>query len=162
MRKALENYRGTDENIFNRPILLYSMKDIWKGWIIEESLKDLEILPKLNIINSKIEENNSGDEKKIWKLDIVEVGDNDIDKISKILENKIKLEYYIHFTNKRKLLIIFHKKSFVMNLENCGEDDGNGVVYFKVKSDDKKLWKEAFNYGTGEGKVDKRYLIEVE
>lgn len=137
------------------------MRNIWKGWIIDESLNDTTILSKLKVLKAEIEENEEGDSKRIWKLYTVEVDDKDIKRISEILEKQIKLEYYIHFTNGKKLLIIFHKKSFFIGLGKVGEDKGYGITSFEAKPEDKMLWQSAFAYGTKEGKVNPRYIITV-
>ncbi len=137
------------------------MQEIWKGRIIDKSLKDLSVLSLLNIIESNIEENTSGAEKKIWTLYTVEMREAEVRKVSRTLEKKIKSEYYIHFTNGKKLLIIFKDKSFVINLDKVGKDEGNGIVSFVAKPEDKEIWKAAFKYGTKKAKIDPRYLVEV-
>ncbi len=139
-----------------------NMNNIWKGWIIDKSLKDTTILSKLKVIKSIFEENMEGDEKQIWKVYTVEIEDKEIDKISKILEKLIKLEYYIHFTNGNALVIIFSKKTFRIRLEKVGKEKPEGISYFKMKPEDKKIWQSAFEYGTKKGKVDPRYLLKVE
>lgn len=138
------------------------MKNNWKGWIIDKSLKDTSIISKLKIIKSLREENTEGGKKQIWKLCTVEVEDKEINKISKMLEKLIKSEYYIHFTNKKSLLIIFSKKTFRIKLEKIGKENPYGISYFKAIQKDKKIWQSAFKYGIKEGKVDPRYLIKVE
>jgi len=133
----------------------------WKGWIIDKSLNDISILSSLKIIKSQIEENTSTEKKRIWKLYTVEIEDDNIKKIAKDLEKKIKPEYYIHFTNGKKLLIVFYGKSFFINVKKAGKDDGKGIGTFIARKADKKLWKEAFEYGITKGKVDPRYIVEV-
>ena len=133
----------------------------YRGWIIDESLKDTSVLSELKIINSKIEENIEGDEKRVWKLYTVEFEDKDIDKFSEILEKNVKPEYYVHFTNGKELLIIFSGKSFRIRLEKAGKEDEYGISEFKAQPDDLKIWKDAVEYGTAKGKVDSRYLIIV-
>lgn len=137
------------------------MENSWKGWVIDESLNDVTILEKLKVLNKKIEENTEGDTKRIWALYSVEVDDKDIDKVSKIFEKHMKLEYYAHFTNGKKLLIVFHGKSFVIRLKSIGGDKGFGINSFEAELKDIPIWKSAFEYGTTEGKVDPRYIITV-
>ncbi|HLD02449.1 MAG TPA: hypothetical protein VJC07_01990 [Candidatus Nanoarchaeia archaeon] len=134
----------------------------WKGWIIDISLKDRDFLSKLKVIKSLIEENVEGDNKQVWEVYTVEIENADIANISRRLETQIKPEYYAHFTNGKELLIIFSKKSFRIRLERVGEEKPFGVNYFKATSEDKKIWQSALEYGTNEGKVDKRYIIKVE
>ncbi len=137
------------------------MENSWKGWVIDESLNDITILKKLKVLDKKIEENIEGDTKRVWTLYTIGVDDGDINKISKDFEKNMKLEYYAHFTNGKKLLIIFHGKSFIIRLKNVGEDKGFGITSFEVESKDIPIWKSAFEYGTTKGKVDPRYIITV-
>lgn len=138
------------------------MGNIWRGWIIDESLKDIAVLSKLKVIKSIIEENIEGDEKRVWKLYTVEFENKNIDKFSKILEKNVRPKYYVHFTNGKELLIIFSGKSFRIRLEKVGKEDEYGIFKFRAQSDDLKIWKSAFEYGTTKGKVDSRYLVNVE
>ena len=137
------------------------MENSWKGWVIDESLDDVAILHKLKILDKKIEENIEGDTKRVWTLYTIEFDDKEINKVSKIFEEHMKLEYYAHFTNGKKLLIVFHGKSFVIRLKSVGEDKGFGITSFEAESEDIPIWKSAFEYGTIEGKVDPRYIITV-
>ncbi len=137
------------------------MEKAWKGWIIDESVKNLEVLSKLNVLSEKTEENTEGGTTRVWKLYTVEVADKDITKISKLFEKQIKPEYYAHFTNIKKLLIVFHKKSFVIRLKGIGEEKEFGITSFEAEPEDLPIWKTAFEYGTTKGKVDPRYFITV-
>lgn len=56
---------------------------MWKGWIIDKSLKDLDILTKLKIIKVVVGENTEGYRKRVWKLYTVEAGEKEIDDIVK-------------------------------------------------------------------------------
>ncbi len=137
------------------------MVNNWKGWIIDKGLKDKFILSKLNVINSKIEENMEGDEKQIWTLYTIKISNEKIDEVSKVLENLIKTEYYTHFTNGKELIIIFSGKSFKIKLNSVGKETNYGISDFEAKTEDKKIWQSAVEYGTTNGKVDPRYLIKV-
>lgn len=137
------------------------MENTWKGWIIDESLTDVTILSKLKILKEKIEENTEGNTKRVWKLYIIQIDDKEINEISKILEKQIKLEYYAHFTNGKKLLIVFHSKSFLVRLKGVGEDKEYGITSFEAEPKDISIWKSAFEYGTKKGKVDPKYIITV-
>ncbi len=135
---------------------------MWKGWIIDESLRDTSFLSKLKVIRTYEEDNTEGDEKRIWKLLTVEVEDKEIEKIVKKLEKSIKPEYYAHFTDGDNLLIVFVNKSFSIGLEKVGKEGRNGITYFKIKPKEKSAWQLAFKYGTEKGQVDPRYIIKVE
>ncbi len=137
------------------------MEKIWRGWIIDKSLKDKSTLSGFKVIKSQEEENNNGDEKQIWVLYTVEIEEKNVEKVAKVLEKQIKLEYYAHFTNGRRLLIVFHNKYFLVNLEKYGKDEGDGITSFKAKLEDRKLWKLAFKYAVNNAKIDPRYLLEV-
>lgn len=137
------------------------MENTWTGWIIDESLNDIRILSSLRVLKKKIEENIEGDIKRVWNLYTVEVDDKDINEISKILEKQMKLEYYAHFTNGKKLLIVFHEKYFLVRLKSVGGDKGFGITSFEAEPEDMPMWKSAFEYGTDKGKVDLRYIINV-
>jgi len=137
-------------------------KDIWRGWIIYESLKDIQILSKVKIISSKIEDNTEGDKKEVWKLYTVEIKDKDISKMSKIFEDIIKPEYYVHFTNGNELLIIFSGKSFRVKLKKVGKEEKYGITSFNINPESKKIWKSALEYGVKKGRVDSRYIVKVE
>ena len=132
----------------------------WKGWLIQESLENTDILSKLKITNSMIERNEEGDQIEIWHLDTVEVDDKNIEKIAKELESLIKFGYYVHFTDYKNLLIIFRGKHFNIRAEVVKEKK-TGAVEFKVNPKDLNIWKQAFDYGTKKGKVDPRYIVKV-
>ncbi len=135
---------------------------MWTGWIIEESLEDKNILSKLKVINSIIERNIAGDQVRTWRLYVVEIDDSNINAISKELEKQIKLGYYTHFTDFNNLLIIFKGKSFKIRLTERPKEEEHGAVKFKANPEDLKIWKDAVAYGTEKGKVDQRYIVNVE
>ena len=54
------------------------MENVWNGWVIDESLKDVTILSKLKVLNEKIEENTELNTKRVLKLYTVEVNDKNI------------------------------------------------------------------------------------
>ena len=165
---------------------------MWKGWLIEESLGNKNILPSLRIViadqlniqvlhklvtysepsynirilylvhyKSAIEENKEGDKLETWHLHTIEVDDNDIEKVAKKLEKLIKFGYYVHFTNYKKLLIIFKDRSFRIRLDKVLKEKEFGAVEFKATKKDLKIWQSAFDYGIKKGKVDPRYIIKV-
>ncbi len=132
-----------------------------RGWVIDESLRDASVLSKLSILGEKIEENGDGYRRRIRKLYTVGVSDAAISEVSKALEKQIRPGYYAHFTNGKKLLVIFHGKSFVIKLKGLGEDKGFGIGSFEAEPEDLPLWAAAYGYGITEGKVDARYMITV-
>lgn len=62
----------------------------WKGWLIDESLRDKSIIGKLSIIDSFTERNEEGDKLRVWKLNVVEVADKDMNSVVKKLEKILK------------------------------------------------------------------------
>ena len=133
----------------------------WKGWLIEESLEDDTILSRLRILESRLEENDSGDHVVTWHLDTIEVGDKDIRKVSEELEGLLKLGYYAHFTDYMNLLIIFRGKHFRIGLQKVLLEKEFGAVEFKADPKDLSIWKRALDYGTSKGRVDPRHIIKV-
>src|SRR3989344_4366267 len=119
------------------------MKNKWKGWIIDESLKDRTILSQLKVIKIIREENTEAGKKVIWDLYTVEIDDENIEKTTSILQEIVKPDYYMHFTNGKELLITFYKKSFRMAVEKVGKEKEVGITSFKIKSSDKKIWHDA-------------------
>ena len=132
----------------------------WKGWLIEESLENTDIIPKLKITNSMIEQNGEGDQVEVWHLDTIEVDDKNIEKITKKFQSLMKFGYYVHFTDYKNLLIIFRGKNFKIRAEVIKEKE-TGAVEFKANPKDLDIWKQAFDYGTKKGKVDPRYIVKV-
>ena len=55
----------------------------WKGWLIEESLENTDIISKLKITNSMIERDEEGDRVEVWHLNTIEVDDKNIEKLPK-------------------------------------------------------------------------------
>lgn len=138
------------------------MKNMWKGWIIEESLSDTKVLSRARITNTVLEENEESGKKVMWKIRTVEVDDSKIDGIAKELEKIIKPAWYTHFTDGKSLIVVFHGRSFRLKIKKTGEDRGVGITQFWVNPEEKKIWKAAFAYGTGKGKVDSRYMLKIE
>ena len=133
----------------------------WKGWLIDNSLREKGILGKLNIIDSFTERNKSGDKVRAWKLNVLKVADKDMNKLASVLEKKIKLGYYCHFTDYKSLIIIFSGRVFKIKLRKVLRETKFGVVKFKADANSLKTWKAALEYGTGKGRVNIRYIISV-
>ena len=132
----------------------------WKGWLIQESLENTNILSKLKITNSMIEQNEEGDQVEVWHLDTIEVDDKNSIKLAKELKNLMKFGYYTHFTDYKNLLIVFRGKHFKIRAEVIKEKKTRAVE-FKANPKDLNIWKQAFDYGTKKGKVDPRYIVKV-
>lgn len=133
----------------------------WKGWIIEESLEDKSVLSKVKIIKSVTEKNDQADNVRVWRLHTVEVDDKDMEKVSHDLAGSLRAGFYIHFTDFNNLIIIFKGKPFRVRLAEKPKEEEYGAVKFKAKPEDLKIWKEALDYGVNKGKVDSRYIVEV-
>ncbi|MBS3051330.1 MAG: hypothetical protein J4400_04220 [Candidatus Aenigmarchaeota archaeon] len=134
---------------------------VWKGWLIDKSLRDKRILGKLKIIDSFVERNGEGGKVRIWKLNIIEVADNDMNRVVKKLEKIMKLGYYVHFTDRKNLVIIFSGRSFRIKLQKILKETKFGAAKFKADVKSLETWKAALEYGTGKGRVDPRYMIKV-
>ena len=134
---------------------------VWKGWLIDKSLREKGILGKLNIIDSLTERNKEEDKVRVWKLNVLEVADKDMNKLASVLKKKIKLDYYCHFTDYKSLIIIFSGRVFKVKLRKVLRETKFGAVKFKADPKSLKTWKAAFEYGTGKGRVDPRYVISV-
>ena len=91
----------------------------------------------------------------------MEVDDDKIDIIAANLEKIIKPEYYIHFTNYKELVVVFRGRHFRLRINNVVKEDKTGATEFETVPEDLKIWKDAFEYGTNEGKIDPRYMLEV-
>ena len=133
----------------------------WKGWIIKESLKDKKILSQLKAIEIKTEKNRETGQTVIWHLYTVEVEDKNMDKLTAALEKQMKFSWYAHFTNFKKVRVIFKGKSFKIRLNKKPKEGKNGVTKFKAAPEDLPVWKTAVKYAITKGKIDPRYLIEI-
>jgi hypothetical protein len=122
---------------------------MYTGYLISESFKNPEFLNKLNVKNVKVEyfknAKGTGTSLKVWHLFKIVVSEKNIEKISKMICNKIKVSWYAHFYNKKKLYLILTDKIFVMPMEEN----------FKSKE-----YQEAFKYSVTKGKVEKKYTFK--
>jgi len=87
------------------------------GVIIEESLKEKEILKKIMIIKTKIEKvakKHNTPWIKQWNLHTVEILENQADKVAKDLSKSLDPEHfwYADFKNEKFHYIIFYNKIF--------------------------------------------------
>ena len=87
------------------------------GVIIEESLEKKDVLKKVKILKTKVEqvtEKHKTPWIKQWTLHTVEIPENKADKIAKGLSASLdsKHPWYADFKNKAFHYIIFHNKVF--------------------------------------------------
>ncbi len=87
------------------------------GVIIEESLDNKEILKKVKIIKTEVEqvtEKHKTPWIKQWTLHTVEISENQTDKVAKELSKSLDFEHnwYADFKNDRFHYIIFRNKVF--------------------------------------------------
>ena len=92
----------------------------FNGVIIEESLEKKNILQKVKIIKTKIEEVTEEHKTpwiKQWTLHTVEILENQADEITEDLSKSLDSEHswYADFKNDRVHYIIFHNKVFKVN-----------------------------------------------
>ncbi len=89
----------------------------FKGVIIEESLENKDVLRKVKIIKTKVEEVTEGHQTpwvKQWTLHTVEAPEDQADKIAEDLSNLLDSEHdwYADFKNNEFHYIIFRNKVF--------------------------------------------------
>ena len=92
---------------------------MWKGIIVEESLKDILFINSLKIIKAEISE------KLKWHMYTVEITEEEIKKLSK----QLKPKWYAHFWKGREVIAVFSGKTFRFNYDN------------------KDTWKPVIDYG---------------
>lgn len=104
------------------------MNTFFKGIIIEESLKNLSILKKVNIISTEVEKVTPEHKTpwiKQWTMHTVEIPENEIknisEQISKILDTEH--EWYADFKNDTHHCIIFRNKLFFIDRKNKEQYD---------------------------------------
>jgi hypothetical protein len=112
----------------------------YTGVIIQESLTDQEILDKLHVVRTKIEEVTPAHQTpwvKTWILHTVEIEDEDADKwaewLSVHIDNSHDHPWYVDYKNDKFHYIIFPGKIFKVDLSNP------------------TLYKDAENYGVSVG-----------
>ncbi len=112
--------------------------ELFKGVIIEESLEDKEVLKKVKIINTKVEQVTQKHQTpwiKKWTLHSVEIPADKADDISEELSQALdsKHSWYADFKNKQFHYIIFRDK------------------VFKIERTSKEQYNEAKKYGISLG-----------
>lgn len=110
----------------------------FKGVVIEESLENKDILKRVKILSTKVEQVTPSHKTPWltqWTLHAVEIPEELIERTSEGLRNSLEKEHnwYIHFWNENRLIVIYKDK------------------IFKLSRDDKKTWKPAVEHGTSLG-----------
>jgi len=114
----------------------------YKGVIIEESLKDKEILNEVQILSTKVEqvtEKHQTPHLKQWTLHTVEVDENKADEAAKKVSRGLESEpnsWYADYKNEETHYIIFPGR------------------IFKVDRKSKEQYEEATKYGLSLGIPD--------
>jgi len=96
------------------------MTDGFIGVIIEESLEKKDVLAKVKILKTKIEQVTAKHKTpwiKQWTLNTVEIPENQADKVAKDLSKSLdsKHDWYADFKNDRFHYIIFRNKVFFID-----------------------------------------------
>lgn len=96
--------------------------DNYKGDIIEESLENKDILKKVKILSTRVEEVNDKHKTpwlKQWTLHLVEVSvdkaNETAEEISKSLDKEHGASWYVDFKNQTHHYIIFPDKVFFVD-----------------------------------------------
>jgi len=100
----------------------------YKGDVIEESLLDKEVLKKLNIISTRIEEVTEKHQTpwlSQWTLDTLEVNENEADNLAEKLSKALdpKHGWYIDYRNDRYHYMIFKDKVFKIDRSKKSDYD---------------------------------------
>jgi len=86
---------------------------MFKGFILSESLQDPTLLNNFKKIYVKVESHpESDDYPSFWHLFKIEISDEEIEKVVDKFAKSIKLRWYAHFWNDKKVYIIFSNKVF--------------------------------------------------
>jgi hypothetical protein len=111
--------------------------------VIEESLENSGVLDTLKpfFYSQRLEE-ASGDEFPVWHTNEYHVPNEKIGDLISILEQQVKLTWYIHAFNDKKLIVIFRGKSFHISLHRDS------------------TWNEMIEYGDSV-KVERRYSESI-
>lgn len=97
------------------------MNNIWKGVLIEESLSDLSILPKLNIVSIRTTTLENEASRGKFHFHSVEVSPNNLEEVVKFITTNIKDGWYFHLVNKEEMIVMFYNKVFNMHKNNQEE-----------------------------------------
>jgi|TARA_Y100000310_G_C20162756_1_gene569966 hypothetical protein len=113
----------------------------FNGVIIEESLENKDVLQKVKIIKTKVDEVTKEHQTpwiKQWTLHTVEISENQADEIAEDLSKSLDSEHdwYADFKNDKFHYVIFHNK------------------IFKVDRSTPEQYKEVTKYGVSLGIPD--------
>ena len=105
------------------------------GIIIEESLEKKEILKKIKIVKTKIEqivEKHKTPWIKQWTLHTIEIPENQVDEISEKLSKSLdsKHNWYADFKNNSYHYIIFNNKVF--KIDRSKKEQYNTIVKYGI------------------------------
>lgn len=98
----------------------------YRGVIIEESLENKEVLKKVQILETKVEnvtEKHKTPWVKQWTLHTVIIPENEAEKIAEEISKSLDKEHnwYADFRNKTHHYIIFRDKVFYINRNSIEE-----------------------------------------
>ncbi len=103
------------------------MVNTFIGVIIEESLRNKDVLKKVKIIKTKVEqvtEKHKTPWLKQWTLHTVEISENQANAIAKELSVALERSYwYADFKNKKHHFIIFQNKIFYIDRKSKEQYD---------------------------------------
>jgi hypothetical protein len=91
--------------------------------LIEESLTDLSILPRLSIIATRVTTLEEEVSKGEFHFHSVEVADKDLQEIIDFVSEKIKDSWYFHLVKDDEMIVMFHRKVFKAHKTNQKEID---------------------------------------
>ncbi len=115
---------------------------MYKGFILSESLSDATALNNYKKIYVKAEKHDDPKYPEFWHLFKLSVPDEEIDQVADAVSKNIKNEWYAHFWNDNKLVVIFKNKIFWVKREDTWSSDE---------------YNKAVDYAVSQG-IDKRYL----
>lgn len=96
----------------------------YKGTIIEESLKNKDVLKKINILSTKVEPvviKHQTPWLKQWTLHKIEISEDKAEEIAKKLGDSLDTEHnwYADYKNEKWHYIIFRNKVFKIDRDNA-------------------------------------------
>ncbi|MCL2189712.1 MAG: hypothetical protein FWC16_12115 [Defluviitaleaceae bacterium] len=97
--------------------------------VIEESLENAGVLDTLKpfFYSQRLEE-VLDDEFPLWHTNEYHVPDENINDLISILEQQVKLTWYVHAFNDEKLIVIFRGKSF--HISPHRDDTWNAMIEY--------------------------------
>ncbi len=104
------------------------MKDNFTGVIIEESLENKDVLKKIKIIKTKVEDTTEKHKTpwiKQWTLHTVEIPEEEVDAIAEEISKSLDSEHdwYADFKTDKIHYIIYRDKTFKIDRTNKEEYD---------------------------------------